>query len=83
MSGTRCVDLTTMVMPEQVRTQVLRLLANLEVADTEQATRMALERAEGFVLGLEMATFPRQITESLYIGFESAAEARLAQIKSL
>lgn len=80
MPGPSRIDLRTMDMPELVRTQVFRLLASIEVAETKQAVCIAAQRAEGFVLGLETAGFHHRLTEALYIGFESAAADRIATL---
>lgn len=70
-------------MPEPVRLQVKKLLAHLESSESIQAVRIAAQRAEGFVLGLETAGFHGDLTEALYIGFENAAEAQAARINDL
>lgn len=75
------VDLRTLVLPTQVRHVVLQLLANIEVAESIQALRLAAERAEGFVLGLETAgAFPRDQLEMLYIGFDQVMQRQLGHI---
>ena len=77
----RRIDLRALVMPITVRNEVFKLLATIEVAETVQAVRISSSRAEGFVLGLETAqAFNNELIESLYIGFESAGENRLAGI---
>lgn len=78
----RRVDLRALKMPVRVHTEVLRLLATIKVAESIQAVRASSNRAEGFVLGLEtVQAFNNDLTESLYIGFESAAQNRLAEIR--
>lgn len=51
----RTVDLRTLILPTYVRNEVFKLLAAVEISESNQAVRLAGERAEGFVLGLETA----------------------------
>lgn len=70
-------DLSTMVLPNGVRAAVVKLQAAIEVAETKQAMNMAVQRAEGFVLGLETAgAFRADVIEKMYVGFEETCLAR-------
>ncbi|MFK3970213.1 hypothetical protein ACI2KS_05730 [Pseudomonas sp. NPDC087358] len=77
-------DLRSLTMPVGIRNQVFRLLAAIEVAESVQAVRMAVNRAEGFVLGLETAeALKRDMIEAMYVGFETASEARMETLRTL
>lgn len=70
-------------LPPRVHTHTEKHLARLGRALTVVDVHRALERAEGFVEGLEVAGAlnPRTI-EALYGAVDNAAEARLAALKS-
>ncbi|AOA08824.1 hypothetical protein [Pseudomonas sp. TMW 2.1634] len=74
MLSKREVDLRAVVMPTRGCTEVFRLVAAIEVAETAQA----LNVSEGFLLGLETASAtPAALVEELYFGFKIAAKQRL------
>ncbi|WP_256672718.1 hypothetical protein [Pseudomonas sp. v388] len=61
---------------------MLRLLGSVEAAETIQALRMAEQRADGFVLGLETSGgYSEAVIEDLYLGFEKEVGERLALLK--
>ncbi|RRV08088.1 hypothetical protein EGJ27_08510 [Pseudomonas sp. v388] len=70
------------VLPPRVKQLVLRLLGSVEAAETIQALRMAEQRADGFVLGLETSGgYSEAVIEDLYLGFEKEVGERLALLK--
>lgn len=74
-------DLRAIALPTGVRVEVLKLLAAIDAAESGQGVRVAGQRAEGFVLGLETASaFKSDVIEALYIGFELAANTRITAI---
>lgn len=80
----RRVDLREQELPTMVRAAALKLLASVQIADNVQALRLAEQRAEGFVLGLETASAYRAETiETLYIGFEQAVADRLDALRDI
>lgn len=78
----RKVELRALELHSRIRAAVMSLQDSIEVAETVQGIRMASQRAEGFVLGLETASALRpDVVEDLYIGFESAAQCRLEHLR--
>lgn len=70
-------DVTAMNLPQAVQAQVLKLLAQIDRAQTADDLFRASDRAEGFVLGLETAkALNAGSIEALYIAFDDAATAR-------
>lgn len=74
-------QLAALVLPSRVRTHTEQHLARLNRAGYVVDVQHALERAEGFVEGLEVAGAlnPRSI-EALYLLVDEAAQARLAAL---
>lgn len=70
-------EVTAMILPHAVQVQVLKLLAQIERAQTADDLSRAGDRAEGFVLGLETAkALNAGSIEVLYKAFDDAATAR-------
>jgi len=64
-------------LPKAVQAQVLKLLAQIDRAQTADDLFRASDRAEGFVLGLETAkALSAGSIEVLYKAFEDATTAR-------
>lgn len=78
----KAVDLRALVLPSGVRAVVLKLLADIEVADTARGVNMASRFAQGFVLGLEtVEAFRAADIEALYVGFERVQFDRLQALR--
>jgi hypothetical protein len=70
-------DVNAMILPHAVQVQVLKLLAQIDRAQTADDLFRASDRAEGFVLGLETAKALNAWTiEALYKAFDDASTAR-------
>ncbi|MGY2257931.1 hypothetical protein [Pseudomonas sp. SDO55104_S430] len=68
-------------LPPAVQAQALKLWQSILRATTVSDTLHALDRAEGFVLGLEtLKGLNTASLEGLYLAFDGAAQARQMQL---
>lgn len=69
-------------LPPAVHAQALKLWQGIHLSSTVSDTLHALDRAEGFVLGIETvkALNPASI-EGLYVAFDNAAQVHQKQLE--
>lgn len=69
-------------LPERVRDHAHKHLARIGRAEDRQGVQLALERAEGYGEGLEIARALNPVDlEALYVAFDNAATARLIELE--
>lgn len=71
-----------LILPAGVQAQAAKLLASVARASTAADCKLAAQRADGFVLGLETAhALNAASIEALYILFENAEMARALELE--
>jgi hypothetical protein len=74
--------LAVVSLPDLIRTRATGHLERLSCAEDVLVLRLAMERAEGFVEGLEASRALTLATvEALYIAFENVGESRRLELK--
>lgn len=75
------VSLAALNLTGAIRAQADKLLQTILSSTTIPATLRAIDRAEGFTLGLEtVGALSADTIERLYLAFDDAAQTRLTEL---